>query len=728
MGDQKIKLSTGYRTHNCGELRIGDVGKEVTISGWVQKSRDKRGMAFVDVRDRYGITQCVFINPIGDDASPEKKAQSERYETAKSLGREWVVQISGKVIERSQKNKDRPTGDIEIAPATIVVLNKSKTPPFLIETKTDALEEIRMKYRYLDIRRDPVKNALILRAKMAQVVRNYLSAAKFVEVETPVLMKSTPEGARDFVVPSRMNPGQFYALPQSPQTFKQILMVAGIDRYFQIVKCFRDEELRADRQPEFTQIDCEMSFVNQEDVLTTFENMIGAIFKEMIGHEFTKFERMPYAVAMRDYGIDKPDLRYGMKLKDLTSITNGKGFKVFDEAELVVAIVCEGLASWSNKKVKELEKVAKSQFIGATGLIWVKCKGNGKFQSSVSKFFKDSDFEEWAKICEAKDGDLICIMAGPDGPAHKTRESMGKFRHEMGTRLGLRDKGFYGLWVVDFPLLEYDDDEKRWCAMHHPFTSPKPEDMKYVHSDPGKVRANAYDMVINGVEVGGGSIRIHDREMQRKMFELLGFSDEEAEEQFGFLMGAFEYGAPPHGGLAFGFDRLCSILGGETSIRNFIAFPKNKMGRDLMIDAPSEISQKQLDELSIQTNVKQDKKEAKSEGKMTTITTGVEFNVIAREWRLKWADKDALAKCQEVLNNVKSELKGLSGKVKTERVVCGSCNDFKVVTSVAAGSFGEWEKAAFAPEAKFLEAVKKIEGVSAVETQTYTLMQVKEEI
>jgi len=600
--------ASGYRTHSCGELRIGDVGKEVTISGWVQKSRDKRGMAFVDVRDRYGITQCVFANPLDDVSTDEKKAQKQRYETAQKLGREFVVQISGKVVEREAKDANKPTGDIEIVPTSIKVLNKSLTPPFKIESKTDGLEEIRMKYRYLDIRRDPVKNALILRHKCAQVVRQYLSSQGFLEVETPVLMKSTPEGARDFVVPSRMNPGQFYALPQSPQTFKQILMVAGIDRYFQIVKCFRDEELRADRQPEFTQIDCEMSFVTQEDILNTFEMMIRSIFEKMIGHKFEKFERMPYSVAMRDYGIDKPDLRYGMKLKDLTSIAKGKGFKVFDTAELVVAVVCEGIATWSKKKIKDLEKLAKDPSIGATGLIWVQCKeikdGKGKFGSSVSKFFKDEDLYKWAELCEAKTGDLICVMAGPD---FKTRESMGKFRHEMGTRLGLRNKGFYGLWVIDFPLLEWDEEEKRYFAMHHPFTSPKPEDFDLIEKDPGKVRANAYDMVINGVEVGGGSIRIHDREMQQRMFKLLGFTKEEAEAQFGFLMGAFEYGAPPHGGLAFGFDRLCSILGNETSIRNFIAFPKNKMGRDLMIEAPSEIAQKQMEELCIATTAKANK-------------------------------------------------------------------------------------------------------------------------
>eukprot|EP00468_Gymnochlora_sp_CCMP2014_P006123 CAMPEP_0167762824 /NCGR_PEP_ID=MMETSP0110_2-20121227/12997_1 /TAXON_ID=629695 /ORGANISM="Gymnochlora sp., Strain CCMP2014" /LENGTH=607 /DNA_ID=CAMNT_0007649771 /DNA_START=66 /DNA_END=1886 /DNA_ORIENTATION=- len=592
---------SGYRTHNCGELRIADVGKEVSIAGWVQTSRDKNHFAFVDVRDRYGITQCVFQKPKAE-TTEEEKAKMAMYEQARKLGREFVIMVKGKVLERVAKNKERPTGDVEIAPTSLTILNESKTPPFIIEDKTDGKEDIRMRYRYLDIRRNPVKDALILRHKCAQVVRQYLSGEGFIEVETPVLMKSTPEGARDFVVPSRMNPGQFYALPQSPQTFKQILMVAGMDRYFQIVKCFRDEELRADRQPEFTQIDCEMSFVTQEDVLNTFENMVRVIFKKMIGHEFKKFERMPYSVAMRDYGIDKPDLRYGMKLKNITKLCQGKNFKLFDEAELVVAIVCDGIGKWSNKKVKELDKLAKSQIIGAGGLIWIKCKDvkekKGSFQSSISKFFKDDDLLPIANFCGAKTGDLICIMAGKD---FKTRECMGKFRHEMGTKLGLRKGGFYGLWVVDFPLLEYDEEEKRWCAMHHPFTSPKPEDEKYLNTDPGKVRANAYDMVINGVEMGGGSIRIHDRGMQKTMFKLLGFTDEEAEAQFGFLMGAFEYGAPPHGGLAFGFDRMCSILGNETSIRNYIAFPKNKMGRDLMIDAPSKITKKQLNELYIAT-------------------------------------------------------------------------------------------------------------------------------
>eukprot|EP00469_Lotharella_globosa_P010757 CAMPEP_0167787596 /NCGR_PEP_ID=MMETSP0111_2-20121227/9528_1 /TAXON_ID=91324 /ORGANISM="Lotharella globosa, Strain CCCM811" /LENGTH=611 /DNA_ID=CAMNT_0007679291 /DNA_START=59 /DNA_END=1894 /DNA_ORIENTATION=+ len=610
MESKASKAKTGYRTHNCGELRIGDVGKEVSICGWVQKSRDKKGMAFVDVRDRYGVTQAVFSNPLDDTSTEEKKAQKERYEIAAKLGREYVVQITGKVVERAAKSKDKATGDIEIVPSSIKVLNPSKTPPFLIETKTDALEEIRMKFRYLDIRRAPVKNALILRHKLAQVVRNYLSGEGFIEVETPVLMKSTPEGARDFVVPSRMNPGQFYALPQSPQTFKQILMVAGMDRYFQIVKCFRDEELRADRQPEFTQIDCEMSYVTQEDVLNTFESMIRTIFEKMVGHKFDKFERMQYSDAMEHYGIDKPDLRYEMKLKNLTKIVQGKGFKVFDDAELVVGIVAKGAAATykSKKKIKSLESLAKSQVVGAGGMIWVKYE-EGKVSSSVGKFYKDEDLAEWAKFTGAKPGDLLLIFAGPD---FKTREAMGKFRHELGTILGLRNKGFYGLWVVDFPLLEYDDEEKRWCAMHHPFTSPKPEDVQYLEKEPGKVRANAYDMVINGVEVGGGSIRIHDQAMQMQMFKLLGFTEQEAKDQFGFLMGAFEYGAPPHGGLAFGFDRLCSILGGEPSIRNFIAFPKNKQGRDLMIEAPSAISQKQLDELCIATTAKPEKPEKKN--------------------------------------------------------------------------------------------------------------------
>lgn len=601
--------TTTLRTHTCDELRIGDVGKEVTLYGWCQSIRDINHFAFVDLRDRYGITQIVFNNPGSDDSSDEAKGLKERYEAAQKLGREFVITVTGKVAERQNKNKNRNTGDIEILATKLSVVNASKTPPFLIEDKTDALEGPRMKFRYLDIRRNPVKEALILRHKVTTLVRNFLSDRQFIEVETPVLIKSTPEGARDFVVPSRMNPGQFYALPQSPQTFKQILMVAGLDRYFQIVKCFRDEELRADRQPEFTQIDCEMSFVSQQDVLDQFEGLIRHMFKTCVNHEFAKFQCMQYSDAMKDYGIDKPDLRYGMKLKDLTAAVKGKDFKPFEEAELVVGIVLEGVGKWGNKKIKALDKVARSQQIGAGGLFWVKCtsleEGKVKIASSIKKCYDEKDFAEWAKLTGAKDGDLIAIFAGPET---KTRDAMGKFRHEMGTQLGLRNGGFCGLWVVDFPLLEWDEDAQRWTAMHHPFTQPKVEDLKYLDKSspeysPGKVRADAYDMVINGVEVGGGSIRIHDRAMQEQVFEFLGFTKEAAEEQFGFLMGAFEYGAPPHGGLAFGLDRLCTILGGRTSIRDYIAFPKNNRGQDMMINSPSIIAPEQLEELKIKTDV-----------------------------------------------------------------------------------------------------------------------------
>jgi len=557
------------------------------------------GMVFIDIRDRFGITQAIVPN------GPSTRVL---YETAQSLGREYVVLVAGKVVERSNKNPDRATGDIEIAIDRVEILSESRTPPFLIETKTDGLEDIRMKYRFLDIRRDPVKDALILRHKTAQLTRNFLSNCGFIEIETPVLMKSTPEGARDFVVPSRMNPGQFYALPQSPQTFKQILMVAGMDRYFQIVKCFRDEELRADRQPEFTQIDVEMSFVGQEDVIAVMESLVRTVFHEIKGIDLEAFPRMTYDQAMTEYGIDKPDIRYGMKLVDITDLVKNSGFQVFNQAEIVLGIVCSGLAAWSNKNIKNLDKLAKSQAIGGNGMVWVKIVSieARQYESSASKFYTADDFEVWAQRCNAHSGDLLCIMAGD---LKKTREAMGKFRHEMGDQLGLRKEGYAALWVVDFPLLEYDDEEKRWQAMHHPFTSPKREDFHLLDSDPGKVRANAYDMVINGWEIGGGSIRIFQRDLQLKMFELLGFSEQEADKQFGFLMGAFQYGAPPHGGLAFGLDRLCSILGNESTIRNYIAFPKNKMGRDLMIDAPSEITEKQLKELSIKVDVAEVKQE-----------------------------------------------------------------------------------------------------------------------
>jgi len=578
---------------------MSDQGKTVTLCGWVQTARDMNHFAFVDVRDRYGITQAVFPN--GDDATKEQKAM---YAVAQKLGREFVVSVTGVVKERINKNKNRDTGDIEIIVSKIDILNTSKTPPFTIEDNTDAKEDTRMRYRYLDIRRNPIREALLLRSKLAQLVRNYLSNQNFVEVETPVLIKSTPEGARDFVVPSRMNPGQFYALPQSPQTFKQLLMVGGIDRYFQIVKCFRDEELRADRQPEFTQIDCEMSFVSQDDILNQFEGMVRHIFKTMVGHEFPKFQRMPYSQAMKEYGIDKPDIRFDMKLVELTDVAKGKGLAMFDESELIVAVNCEGQGKLTNKKIKELEKMAKSTVCSAQGLVYIKCQslkeGSLKIASSISKHYSDEELAGWAKKCGAKDGDLICIMWGQ---THKTRESMGKFRNEMGTRLGLRNKGFEALWVVDFPLLEWDEEAKRYQAMHHPFTSPKPEDMHMIDTKPGEVRANAYDMVINGVEMGGGSIRIFNRDLQARMFELLGFTKERAEEQFGFLMGAFEYGAPPHGGLAFGFDRMCTILGNAPTIREYIAFPKNNMGRDMMIASPSIIADEQMEELCLKTTV-----------------------------------------------------------------------------------------------------------------------------
>lgn len=589
----EANLVTSLRSHTCGQLRLTDEGNEVTLCGWVQTARDMNHFAFVDVRDRYGITQCVF---------PNTDATKALYTMAQKLGREFVVKVTGTVKERSNKNKNRTTGEIEVIATSLDVLNVSKTPPFIIEDKTDALEETRMRYRYLDIRRNPVREALILRSKLAMIVRNYLTNEMFVEVETPVLIKSTPEGARDFVVPSRMNPGQFYALPQSPQTFKQLLMVGGLDRYFQIVKCFRDEELRADRQPEFTQIDCEMSFVSQDDILNLFEGMVRKIFKEIVGHEFPPFQRMPYSQAMKEYGIDKPDLRFAMKLVELNDIAKGKGLKMFDEAELVVGVCCEGVGKMSSKKVKELEKMAKSH-CQAPGLVWVKCtslkKGALKIASSVDKFFTKEDLAQWAERFGAKDGDLLCVTWG--ATTLKAQDAMGRFRHEMGTRLGLRTGGFVGLWVVDFPLLEFNEDEDRYQAMHHPFTSPKPEDMHMLKSNPGAVRANAYDMVINGVEMGGGSIRIFNRDLQHTMFDLLGFTREQAEEQFGFLLGAFEFGAPPHGGLAFGFDRMCTILGHAPSIRDYIAFPKNNMGRDTMIASPSVIDDKQMTELCLKT-------------------------------------------------------------------------------------------------------------------------------
>ena len=575
------------RTNTCGELNIQHTGQEVTLSGWVQKSRDLGGMTFIDLRDRYGITQLVFN--MDSNASLCKQARK--------LGREFVIQASGTVSERSNKNKNIPTGDIEITVSSLKILNSSVTPPFTIEDKTDGGDELRMKYRYLDLRRNPVKNNLELRHKMALVTRNYLDSQGFFEIETPFLIKSTPEGARDFVVPSRMNEGQFYALPQSPQTFKQLLMVAGYDKYFQIVRCFRDEDLRADRQPEFTQIDCEMSFVTQEDVLNTFEGLAKHLFRKVKNIEIEDFPWMPYSEAMKYYGSDKPDLRFEMKFVELNEVAKGKGFGVFDNAELVVGICAEGCTGYSRKQLDQLTDFVRKPQIGAKGLIYVKYNEDGTFKSSVDKFFDQEALKGWAELFRAKPGDLLLVLAGE---TEQTRKALSELRLEMGNRLGLRDPSvFKPLWVVDFPLLEWDEESKRFHAMHHPFTSPKTEDIDLMESDPGAVRANAYDMVINGVEIGGGSIRIHDKSLQKKMFALLGFTDEEAQNQFGFLMNAFEYGAPPHGGIALGFDRLVALFGGSDSIRDFIAFPKNNAGRDVMIDSPSEISKEQLAELKL---------------------------------------------------------------------------------------------------------------------------------
>ncbi len=580
------------RTHTCGELRITDVNKRITLSGWVQRSRDLGGMTFVDLRDRYGITQLVFNMEIHADLCKE----------ARKLGREWVISIEGVVEERSNKNAKMATGDVEINVDKITILNESVLPPFTIENNTDGGDELRMKYRYLDLRRPSMKENIELRHRMAIETRNYLDSKSFLEIETPFLIKSTPEGARDFVVPSRVNEGEFYALPQSPQTFKQILMVAGFDRYYQIVRCFRDEDLRADRQPEFTQIDCEMSFVTQEDILNTFEGLAQHLFRKVLGQELEAVPRMTYADAMRLYGCDKPDLRFGMTFTEITDMAQGKGFKVFDDAELVVGITAPGCSEYSRKQLDELTDFVKKPQIGAGGLIYVKYGTDGSLKSSVDKFFNNDDLKAWVSAFGAKEGDLLLILAGK---ASKTRKALNELRLEMGTQLGFRDnKIFKPLWVVDFPLLEWDEDSQRFYAMHHPFTSPKPEDLALLNTDPGKVRANAYDMVINGVEIGGGSIRIHNKELQRRMFTLLGFSEEEAQKQFAFLMNAFEYGAPPHGGIAFGFDRWCAIFGGQESIRDFIAFPKNNSGRDMMIDSPSTISEAQLDELHIKLNLK----------------------------------------------------------------------------------------------------------------------------
>jgi len=584
-----MTLVTKLRTHTCGELRLQDAGKQVELCGWVQRSRDLGGMTFIDLRDRFGITQLAFN-------TETHKQQSEQ---TRQLGREYVIRIAGKVAERSNKNSKIPTGDIEIVVETLEILNPALTPPFTIEDQTDGGDELRMKYRYLDIRRTPVREALELRHRMATEVRKYLDSQQFLEIETPVLIKSTPEGARDFVVPSRMNPGEFYALPQSPQTFKQLLMVAGIDRYFQIVKCFRDEDLRADRQPEFTQIDCEMCFVQRTDILHMFEGMVRHLFKAVKNVDLPELPHMSYADAMKFYGCDKPDTRFGMKFFELKELVSGKGFPVFDKAEFVAGICAKGCGEYTRKQLDELTEFVKRPQIGATGLVYLRCQSDGTLKSSVDKFFPAEELKKWAEFFAALPGDLILILAGEK---NKTRKALSELRLEMGSRLNLRDPAkFACLWVLDFPLLEWNEDAQRWFAMHHPFTSANPEDLQLLGTDPGSVRANAYDMVINGVEVGGGSIRIHDKTAQSQLFSKLGFTEEEAHEQFGFLLNAFEYGAPPHGGVAFGFDRLCSLFGGADSIRDFIAFPKNNTGRDVMINAPSKISEGQLKELFIKT-------------------------------------------------------------------------------------------------------------------------------
>ncbi len=583
-----------YRTHTCGELRSSHINTEVTLSGWVQKSRDKGFMIWVDLRDRYGITQLIF---------DEERTSNDLMEKAKTLGREFVVQVKGTVIERQSKNANIPTGEVEILVSELEILNEAKLPPFTIEDNTDGGEDIRMQYRYLDIRRNPVKDSLIFRHKVSMEVRKYLSDKGFIDVETPYLIKSTPEGARDFLVPSRMNAGQFYALPQSPQTFKQLLMVGGMDKYFQIVKCFRDEDLRADRQPEFTQIDCEMAFVEQEDILEIFEGMTRHLLKEINGVEVEKFPRMLFDDAMRLYGNDKPDIRFGMEFGELNDVAQNKEFKVFNDAELVVGIAVPGGASYTRKEIDKLIDWVRRPQVGALGMVYVKCNEDGTFKSSVDKFYDQEDLAKWAEKTGAKAGDLICILSGN---TTKVRAQLSALRMEMAERLGLRDpKVFAPLWVIDFPLLELDEETGHYHAMHHPFTSPKPGQLELLDTNPGDVKANAYDLVLNGNEIGGGSIRIHDKETQAIMFKHLGFTEEEAKEQFGFLMDAFEYGAPPHGGLAFGLDRLVSILGGQETIRDFIAFPKNNSGRDVMIDAPASLNDTQLEELSIKLDVKE---------------------------------------------------------------------------------------------------------------------------
>lgn len=581
-----------YRTTTCGDLRLANVNEEVTLAGWVQRVRDKGFMMWIDLRDRYGITQIIL-----DEARTDKAV----FEIGKSLGREFVIQVKGTVIEREAKNNNIPTGEIEILATAIKVLNTAKLPPFTIEDDTDGGDELRMKYRYLDIRRNPVRENLIFRHKVAMEVRNYMSNQGFIEVETPYLIKSTPEGARDFVVPSRMNEGQFYALPQSPQTFKQLLMVGGMDKYFQLVKCFRDEDLRADRQPEFTQIDCEMAFVEQEDVLNTFEGLTRHLLKTIKGVEVAEFPRMTYNYAMKTYGNDKPDIRFGMKFGELNDLTQQKGFAIFDAAELVVGIAAPNCAQYYRKELDALIEFVKRPQVGASGLIWVKCNEDGTYKSSVDKFYTEADLKQWAERLQAKAGDLLLILAGEKT---KTRTQLSVLRMELAKNLGLRKADeFAPLWVVDFPLLEWDEETKRFHAMHHPFTSPKKEDVELLKTNPAKVRANAYDLVLNGNEIGGGSIRIHDKATQKMMFDYLGFTEKDAENQFGFLMNAFEFGAPPHGGIAFGLDRLVAILGGQETIRDFIAFPKNNSGRDVMIDAPAALDNVQLKELNIKLDL-----------------------------------------------------------------------------------------------------------------------------
>ncbi|MFO8236420.1 MAG: aspartate--tRNA ligase [Bacteroidales bacterium] len=577
-----------YRTHNCGELRIEHVNEHVTLTGWIQRIRELGGMTFITLRDRYGITQLVF----------DENTAITIKEHLSDLGREYIIKVDGEVVERSSKNPHMPTGEIEVRVQKLEIINKSEIPPFTIEKETDGGEELRMKYRYLDLRRETVREKMLLRHRMAQEIRKYLDKQSFVEIETPFLIKSTPEGARDFVVPSRMNPGEFYALPQSPQTFKQLLMIAGYDKYFQIVKCFRDEDLRADRQPEFTQLDCEMAFVDQEDVLNTFEGLAKYLFEAVKKYTYSeKFPRLQYDDAIKYYGTDKPDLRFDMKISEITSLVQGKGFNVFDKAEYIGGITATGLAGYSRKQLDELTDFVQKPQVGANGLVYVKYNEDGTFKSSVDKFFGEDDFKEWAKALNATFGDLMLVLAGQK---MQTLSALGTLRLEMGERIGLRDKNqFAPLWVVDFPLLEWDGEDQRYYAMHHPFTSPKDEDIELFETQPGKMRANAYDFVINGVEIGGGSIRIHNRDLQQKMFRTLGINEKEAEEKFGFLLDAFKYGAPPHGGIAFGFDRWCAVMGGSDSIRDYIAFPKNNAGRDIMIDSPSKLAEGQLKELGI---------------------------------------------------------------------------------------------------------------------------------